>query len=47
VEMNAGQMVEDVRLSLGDRVPVDFYGTLGGAVPAAELIVERIMRHAR
>jgi len=47
VEMNAGQMVEDVRLSLGDRIPVDFYGTLGGAVPAVETIVERIKSHVR
>lgn len=47
VEMNAGQMVEDVRLSLGDHPPVEFYGTLGGAVPAVEAIVERIRRHAR
>ena len=29
VEMNAGQMVEDVRLAVGGAAPVDFYGTHG------------------
>jgi len=33
VEMNAGQMVEDVRLSVEGRVPVYFYGRMGGGVP--------------
>jgi 2-oxoglutarate ferredoxin oxidoreductase subunit alpha len=42
VEMNAGQMVEDVRLAVGSTVPVDFYGTLGGMTPEVEAIVERI-----
>lgn len=30
VELNAGQMIEDVRLSLEDRVPVHHYGRMGG-----------------
>ncbi len=41
VEMNAGQMVEDVRLALGQRVPVDFYGRMGAMVPEEEEIVRR------
>jgi 2-oxoglutarate ferredoxin oxidoreductase subunit alpha len=45
VEMNAGQMVQDVRLSLGS-TPVDFLGTLGGATPQVDAIVERITGHA-
>jgi 2-oxoglutarate ferredoxin oxidoreductase subunit alpha len=45
VEMNAGQMVQDVRLSLGS-APVDFLGTLGGATPQVDAIVERITGHA-
>ena len=47
VEMNAGQMVEDVRLSIGGAVPVDFYGTMGGITPQVDAIVERIKAYAR
>lgn len=32
VELNAGQMIEDVRLSLEDRVPVHHFGRMGGIV---------------
>jgi 2-oxoglutarate/2-oxoacid ferredoxin oxidoreductase subunit alpha len=46
VEMNAGQMVEDVRLAVGSAVPVDFYGTLGGMTPEVDAIVERIKAYA-
>ena len=40
VEMNAGQMVEDVRLSVNGKVPVEFYGRLGGMVPTPEEVVK-------
>lgn len=40
VEMNAGQMVEDVRLSVNGKVPVDFYGRMGGVVPDPEEILK-------
>ncbi|MDR7484070.1 MAG: 3-methyl-2-oxobutanoate dehydrogenase subunit VorB [Armatimonadota bacterium] len=33
VEMNAGQMVEDVRLAVGGRAPVATYVRVGGVVP--------------
>jgi 2-oxoglutarate ferredoxin oxidoreductase subunit alpha len=33
VEMNSGQMLEDVRLAVEGRVPVHFHGRLGGMVP--------------
>ncbi len=33
VELNAGQMIEDVRLASECRVPVHHYGRLGGIVP--------------
>src|SRR5512140_1018336 len=33
VEMNAGQMLDDVRLAVGGRKPVEFYGRLGGVMP--------------
>jgi 2-oxoglutarate ferredoxin oxidoreductase subunit alpha len=36
LEMNAGQMVEDVRLAVEGRVPVGFYGRMGGVVPMPE-----------
>ena len=41
VEMNSGQMLEDVRLTVQGRAPVDFYGRLGGVVPfPGEILVE-------
>ena len=33
VEMNMGQMVEDVRLAVCGRVPVEFFGRAGGIIP--------------
>ena len=33
MELNAGQMVEDVRLAIEGAVPVEHYGRLGGIVP--------------
>ena len=47
VEMNAGQMVEDVRLGVGARVPVYFYGRTGGNVPLPDEIVQQIMMLAK
>lgn len=47
VEMNAGQMVEDVRLAAGGAAPVDFYGTMGGITPQVDAVVERIKAYAR
>ena len=42
VEMNAGQMVEDVKLSVNKNIPVDFYGRMGGMIPQPDEIVEKI-----
>jgi pyruvate/2-oxoacid:ferredoxin oxidoreductase alpha subunit len=42
VEMSTGQMVEDVRLTLGGEIPVDFYSRVGGNVPAAEEVLEQL-----
>ena len=36
VEMNAGQMVEDVRLAVNGLIPVAFYGRMGGMVASPE-----------
>jgi 2-oxoglutarate ferredoxin oxidoreductase subunit alpha len=46
VEMNAGQMVEDVRLSMEGRVPVEFYGKMGGIMPSPDEILEKILECA-
>jgi len=40
VEMNMGQMVEDVRLALDSAAPVYKYGRTGGMVPSAKALVE-------
>ncbi len=42
VEMNTGQMVEDVRMAVSGRRPVEFYGRTGGVVPSIEEICEKI-----
>ena len=42
-----GQMVEDVRLAVNGRVPVDFYGRSGGNVPSVEEILNRLPALAR
>lgn len=40
VELSAGQMVEDVRLSVPDRDKVHFYGKLGGLLPSVEDLMD-------
>lgn len=42
VEMSAGQMVEDVRLAVEGRRPVEFYGRTGGSIPSKEEILDKI-----
>ncbi|MDR1543732.1 MAG: 3-methyl-2-oxobutanoate dehydrogenase subunit VorB [Prevotellaceae bacterium] len=42
VELSAGQMVEDVRLAVNGKVPVEFHGRMGGNVPSAEEILEAL-----
>ncbi len=46
-EMNSGQMLEDVRLAVKGRVPVEFYGRLGGMVPFPDEILNEIHRMAK
>ena len=41
-ELNAGQMVEDVRLAAGGAVPVDFYGRMGGAMVTTAEMTARV-----
>jgi len=40
-ELSMGQMVEDVRAVIAGRVPVDFYGRVGGMVMTAEELAEQ------
>jgi 2-oxoglutarate ferredoxin oxidoreductase subunit alpha len=42
VEMSAGQMVEDVRLVVEGRCPVQFYGRMGGIVPLPDEVLKVI-----
>ena len=42
VEINAGQMVEDVRLSVNGEEPVAHFGRLGGIVPEPDEIVKAL-----
>src|SRR5690554_584544 len=39
VEMNAGQMIEDVKLATESLVPTEFYGRMGGVVPSPDEIL--------
>ena len=39
VELSAGQMVEDVRLAVNGKIPVEHYGRMGGMLPSPEELV--------
>ncbi len=43
VEMSTGQMVEDVRLAVNGKKPVEFYGRTGGVVPTTDEIYDKIV----
>lgn len=43
VEMNAGQMVEDVRLGVEGKVPVRYFGRMGGVIPSPEEVLGQII----
>ncbi len=47
VEMNLGQMVEDVRLAVNGRAPVAFYGRPGGAILGVDDIAQAIRNNAQ
>ena len=44
VEMNAGQMLEDVRLEVAGRTPVEFFGRMGGIIPLPDEVLAAIQR---
>ncbi len=44
VELSNGQMLEDVRLAIGGKTPVEFYGRVGGNVPSVEELHEQVLQ---
>jgi len=42
VEMNTGQMIDDVKIALNGRIPTKFYGRTGGMIPSPEEIVNQV-----
>lgn len=44
VELNAGQMIEDVRLAVHDSVPVAHFGRMGGIVPNPQEVLDALER---
>ena len=42
VEMNAGQMVEDVRLAVNGKAPVVHFGRMGGMIPTPSEVLEAV-----
>jgi 2-oxoglutarate ferredoxin oxidoreductase subunit alpha len=42
VEMSMGQMIDDIKIAVEGRLPVDFYGRSGGMIPTPEAVVEKI-----
>ncbi len=47
VEMNSGQMLEDVLINTQGRTRVEFYGRAGGVVPMPDEILDEIRRLAK
>jgi 2-oxoglutarate ferredoxin oxidoreductase subunit alpha len=43
VEMSTGQMIDDVKIANECRLPIHFYGRVGGIVPEAEEIVNKVL----
>ncbi|WP_288844257.1 3-methyl-2-oxobutanoate dehydrogenase subunit VorB [uncultured Megasphaera sp.] len=50
VEMSTGQMLDDVKIAVGEQKPVHFYGRYGGVIPTVSEIaqaVERIVQEVK
>ena len=45
VELNAGQMIEDVKLSVNCRVPVYHFGRMGGMIPNPTEVLDALRAH--
>lgn len=46
VEMSMGQMVDDVKLAVNGKCPVEFYGRTGGIIPTPAEVLEQIKKLA-
>lgn len=44
VEMNMGQMIEDVQLVVQGSAPVEFFGRTGGVIPTPAEVLERVVQ---
>lgn len=44
VEMSAGQMLDDVKISVAGQCPVEFYGRMGGVVPLPDEVLAAIAK---
>ncbi|MCF7808965.1 MAG: 3-methyl-2-oxobutanoate dehydrogenase subunit VorB [Candidatus Marinimicrobia bacterium] len=47
IELSNGQMVDDVRLAVNGKKPVEFFGRMGGNVPSIKELVHEIKRMMR
>ena len=47
VELNAGQMLEDVKLAINGEQKVDFYGRYGSHMPTSEEIAQKLLEMRR
>ena len=45
VELSNGQMLEDVKLAVSGRSPIDFYNRMGGVVPTTEEVIEQAVKN--
>ena len=43
VEMSTGQMIEDVKLAVLGKKPIEFYGLTGGMVPSPDNVADRLV----
>jgi 2-oxoglutarate ferredoxin oxidoreductase subunit alpha len=44
IEMSYGQLLEDVKLAVNGKLPVEFLGRAGGGIPTEEQIIKRIAK---
>jgi 2-oxoglutarate ferredoxin oxidoreductase subunit alpha len=42
MEMSCGQMIDDVRIAVNGRWPVEFFGRTGGVVPTVAEVIEAV-----
>jgi len=42
IELNMGQMIEDIRLAANGIMPIDFFGKAGGVIPSVEETMDKL-----